>query len=81
VLKLIKILIVWYQRGVSAKRPPVCRYVPSCSTYTLQAIERFGYRGILMGIARVLRCHPFVKGGYDPVPDHFTLLRNQQNKF
>ncbi|WP_033386166.1 membrane protein insertion efficiency factor YidD [Paucilactobacillus suebicus] len=74
-------MIVLYQRGVSAKRPPVCRYQPSCSNYMIQAIDRFGYRGILMGIARVLRCHPFVKGGFDPVPDHFTLLRNQKTKY
>lgn len=76
-LKFVTRLIIWYQRGVSAKRPAVCRYVPSCSNYMLVAVDRFGYRGILMGLARILRCHPFVKGGFDPVPDHFTLRRNQ----
>jgi uncharacterized protein len=48
--------------------PPSCRYTPSCSLYALQAIEKFGVpKGIFMGVLRVLRCHPFSKGGFDPV--------------
>jgi ribonuclease P protein component/putative membrane protein insertion efficiency factor len=54
--------------GLSPLLPPTCRYTPSCSLYTLQAIEKYGVpRGILMGVLRVLRCHPFSKGGFDPV--------------
>ncbi|EOR84715.1 hypothetical protein LS25_1217 [Latilactobacillus sakei subsp. sakei LS25] len=44
----------------------------------IQAIQKHGaIKGLIMGIGRILRCHPFVKGGYDPVPDHFTVFRNK----
>ncbi|WP_461240400.1 membrane protein insertion efficiency factor YidD [Paucilactobacillus sp. N302-9] len=76
---LIK-MIKWYQKNISAFRPATCRYQPTCSNYMIEAIERYRLAGILMGLARILRCHPFVKGGLDPVPDHFSLKRNQQNQ-
>ncbi|BAP86099.1 membrane protein [Paucilactobacillus hokkaidonensis JCM 18461] len=76
-LRLIKWMIGWYQRNISAFRPATCRYTPTCSNYMLEATERFGAAGVLMGLARILRCHPFVKGGFDPVPEHFSLLRNK----
>jgi putative membrane protein insertion efficiency factor len=61
-------LIKGYRRFVSPLLPPSCRFTPSCSLYTLQAIERYGLlRGSFMGGWRVLRCHPFSEGGYDPV--------------
>ncbi len=57
-----------YRRYVSPMLPASCRYTPSCSLYTLQAIEKYGVlRGIPMGALRVLRCHPFARGGFDPV--------------
>lgn len=57
-----------YKRFVSPMLPPSCRFTPSCSTYALQAIEKYGVlRGGWMGIRRVLRCHPFSAGGHDPV--------------
>ena len=57
-----------YRRSVSPMLPASCRYTPSCSLYTLQAIEKYGVvRGIPMGALRVLRCHPFARGGFDPV--------------
>ncbi|ESS16666.1 putative membrane protein insertion efficiency factor [Streptococcus mutans PKUSS-LG01] len=46
----------------------------------IEAIEKHGLKGFLMGIARILRCHPFVEGGEDPVPNHFTLRRNKKEK-
>ncbi len=61
-------LIQAYRRFVSPMLPPTCRYNPSCSLYTLQAIEKYGaLRGTAMGVLRVLRCHPFARGGFDPV--------------
>jgi hypothetical protein len=57
-----------YKRAISPMFPPSCRYTPTCSEYAMEAIERYGVlRGGLKAVARVLRCHPFVKGGYDPV--------------
>ncbi len=61
-------LIEGYRRFISPMLPPSCRYTPSCSLYTLQAIEKHGLlKGSLMGAWRVLRCHPFSEGGFDPV--------------
>ncbi|MCR8969535.1 membrane protein insertion efficiency factor YidD [Facklamia sp. 7083-14-GEN3] len=74
-------LIRFYQKYISPLTPPSCRYSPTCSSYTIQAIERFGaLKGLLMGLVRILRCHPFREGGLDPVPDHFTLRRQWVNK-
>jgi uncharacterized protein len=68
VRKLLIGLIQIYRRFLSPMLPPTCRYEPSCSLYTMQAIEKYGVlRGLLMGILRVLRCHPFARGGFDPV--------------
>ena len=66
--KLFIGLIQIYRRFLSPLLPPTCRYEPSCSLYTVQAIEKYGVlRGLFMGLLRVLRCHPFARGGFDPV--------------
>jgi len=57
-----------YQTVISPWLPPACRYVPTCSHYAAQAVERYGVlRGAAKAAWRLLRCHPFCKGGYDPV--------------
>jgi putative membrane protein insertion efficiency factor len=62
-------LIRIYQAALSPLLASGCRYYPSCSRYTYQAIERYGWlRGSWMGLGRIARCHPFARGGYDPVP-------------
>ena len=66
--KLFIGLIQIYRKFLSPLLPPTCRYEPSCSLYTVQAIEKYGaLKGLFMGILRVLRCHPFARGGFDPV--------------
>jgi putative membrane protein insertion efficiency factor len=62
-------LIRGYQVAISPMLPPSCRYVPSCSEYGYEAIERYGIvKGGWMAARRIGRCHPFAKGGHDPVP-------------
>ena len=62
-------LIRGYQLCVSPFLPPTCRYYPTCSSYCMEAIKKYGAaKGLLLGVRRILRCHPFHPGGYDPVP-------------
>ncbi len=58
-----------YQRFLSPALPSACRFTPTCSVYAYQAIEIYGpFKGMWMGLRRILRCHPMHPGGYDPVP-------------
>jgi len=63
-------LIRFYQKCISPWKPPCCRFVPTCSTYAMQAIQKYGaLKGGWLTLRRLLRCHPFYKGDvYDPVP-------------
>ena len=62
-------MIRFYQTAMSPLFPPRCRYIPTCSEYALQAVEKYGpLRGGFLALRRLLRCNPFHKGGYDPVP-------------
>ena len=67
--QLLLLIVRFYRSCISPLLPPSCRYYPTCSAYAMEAIERYGARrGGWMALRRILRCHPFHKGGYDPVP-------------
>lgn len=67
--KLLLAMLRFYKRRISPHLPPACRFEPTCSVYAMTAIERFGVlKGGRLALWRILRCNPFCKGGYDPVP-------------
>ncbi len=67
--KIVLLLIQFYKRYISPMKTTKCPYFPSCSTYAVEAIEKHGLlKGGLLAVWRILRCNPFSKGGYDPVP-------------
>ncbi|WP_126429237.1 membrane protein insertion efficiency factor YidD [Brevibacillus marinus] len=68
--KLLILLIRGYQLFISPLKPPSCRFAPTCSHYALEAIHKHGvWRGGRLAVIRILKCHPFHPGGFDPVPD------------
>ena len=72
--KILLFFLRGYQLLFSSLMGRSCRYYPTCSSYTIQAVRRFGaLRGALAGFCRILRCHPFHPGGYDPVPATWSL--------
>ena len=65
----VKFLVRFYQLMLSPYLPRTCRYYPSCSNYALEALQRYGvFKGLYLTSRRMLRCHPWGPGGYDPVP-------------
>jgi putative membrane protein insertion efficiency factor len=65
---IVLLLLRGYKWAISPMFLPACRYVPTCSEYAMEAVDRYGLvRGGILAIWRVLRCHPFARGGYDPV--------------
>lgn len=67
-LKKIALFLIGIYQKISKYTPPVCRFYPTCSEYTRQAIEKYGFlKGSWLGIKRISKCHPWHKGGYDPL--------------
>lgn len=67
--RVLIVLIKGYQQAISPYLRPSCRFMPSCSHYAVEAIEKHGaFKGLGLAIWRILRCNPFSRGGYDPVP-------------
>ena len=67
--RLLLALVKFYRVAISPYRQPCCNYTPTCSQYALEAIEKYGaFKGSWLAFKRILRCNPFHKGGYDPVP-------------
>ncbi|MGM9929948.1 MAG: membrane protein insertion efficiency factor YidD [Bacillus sp. (in: firmicutes)] len=75
--KILLLLIQFYRKAISPLKPPTCRFYPTCSSYGLEAIQRFGaLKGSYLTIKRILKCHPFHPGGIDLVPE--KKEKNQQ---
>ncbi|MBD3380820.1 MAG: membrane protein insertion efficiency factor YidD [candidate division Zixibacteria bacterium] len=68
---MLAVPLIWtvrvYQVTISPLFAPQCKYFPSCSVYSIQAFEKYGLKGIIHSVKRISRCHPFAKGGYDPL--------------
>lgn len=74
--KALMALIRFYRKYISPMKRPCCRFSPTCSSYALEAVEKHGaLRGGYLAIRRILKCHPFHEGGYDPVPDNIRSSR------
>ncbi len=67
--KILLGLVYFYQTSISPLKPPSCRYTPTCSTYAIQAIKKYGpFKGTYLAVKRILSCHPWGGSGYNPVP-------------
>lgn len=74
-------LIRLYQRFISPLTGAHCRYYPTCSQYAIEALKKHGFvKGSILSAKRILRCNPLFKGGVDPVPEKFTLVRIKERK-
>jgi putative membrane protein insertion efficiency factor len=75
---VLLLLIRFYRRFISPLKPPSCRFYPTCSAYALEAVTKHGaLRGGFLAFKRILKCHPFHLGGYDPVPDSSWSIENR----
>lgn len=78
---LVRVIIRGYQIAVSPVLPKSCRFYPSCSSYAMKSVERFGVlRGGWLAGKRILRCHPWTDSAYDPVPDTWPGDKHSHNK-
>lgn len=69
-IKISLYVLDFYQKWISPLKGPTCRFIPSCSAYTVEAIKYYGFLfGWYLGIKRIFKCHPWHSGGYDPVPE------------
>lgn len=74
---IMTFIIRAYQYVISPYLAPGCRYSPTCSEYSIEAFQRFGFfRGLILSVRRILSCHPWHHGGHDPVPTSFTLKKS-----
>ena len=79
----MKHVMIWliglYRKYISPIKPPCCRFTPTCSAYAIEAFKKRGFFvGMILTISRIVRCNPFSKGGYDPVPE--KGLRNKKSR-
>lgn len=73
--RILVAIIIFYKKFISPLKPASCRFYPSCSEYSLEAIQKYGcLKGAFLSIKRILKCHPYHPGGYDPVPDQSVKL-------
>ncbi|PKG22239.1 membrane protein insertion efficiency factor YidD [Niallia nealsonii] len=78
--KLFIFIIRFYQKIISPLTPPSCRFYPTCSSYGLEAIKRYGaFKGGYLTIKRILKCHPFHPGGIDPVPKEWPCKKHHHS--
>lgn len=78
--KVAVVCIKFYRLALSPILPPSCRFTPTCSEYSITAIQRFGFlKGSYLSIRRIVRCHPGGDFGYDPVPESFSLKLGKKN--
>lgn len=67
--KILLMAISFYRKCISPLKPPSCRFYPTCSAYAYEAVTKYGaIKGTYLAVKRILKCHPFNPGGYDPVP-------------
>ena len=79
--RMLLALIRFYRRRLSPLKPPSCRFTPTCSEYCLEALSEWGIlAGLALSVWRVLRCNPFCRGGYDPVPKRGAVWQKLSGK-